>query len=736
MKSFGLVCAVVLAVGSAVAAAKVPCDLAAHDLTPLKDLVVSRGATVAVADGKAALPIVGGGFAASYLAKTIAEATGVKPPVVGKAEGPAFRLVPAKDGDGSFRIVSDATGVRFEGNVEFAVYDFCERVLGVRTYHEKGRCVPKAKALAVPFFSYSDRPVFPHRLNWPYEWQEWNRALKNGSTYLGGVQVHAPINWNADKELVKAHPEIFALTPDGRRAVTPLLCYGNPATLAYYQERILADIAGKRPSGVIDKRKKTITVSQWDCGVSCACEHCRKLFREDLGATGSGSPIIWGFFTKELAKWAKRELPGWKIAILPYINTCDVPPGLSFTEEGNVEAQLCTMPGLANLKNPATKKAEEDLIRTWTKCTGHKVMNWHYSCWPSEFTSAPYVFGKVIRAHSADMRDELVGTFINGPFDTQRLGLSVYVWMKCLWNPDVDVEAIYDGYAARMFGTAAKPMRELIRLQEDGWMRPWKSNTCSNRNVYDISYPRTEVLKMIALLAEAEKLAADDPVAGANVAWYKGGFEKFFEESERMASGTGYEPLVMKKAVAAPVVDGALDDPAWQAAEPRRLVSAKNLKDTKPLVATEARAVWTEEGVTFGFRCEEPDGTAVRTAKNNLEIFFDVTGETGHYCQVILDAGNRVDIHTDGFLWVPKGIRTAVKLGADAWTAEVFVPYSDLRGLDGAQIPTSAAGGRYWAGNFIRWRDGKSGLDHSRLSTRAHAWNNDAAAFSKFSFIE
>ena len=28
-------------------------------------------------------------------------------------------------------------------------------------------------------------------------------------------------------------------------------------------------------------------------------------------------PIVWGFFTKELAKWAKRELPGWKIAILP-----------------------------------------------------------------------------------------------------------------------------------------------------------------------------------------------------------------------------------------------------------------------------------------------------------------------------------------------------------------------------------------------------------------------------------
>jgi len=732
-----MICASLAAIcGTAWTAELAPGKLDAPDLTPLKDLKRSDGSTVAVEDGKAVMPIVGSGYAAQYLAKSIEETTGVKPPVVGKAEGPAFRIGTKKDGDGSFSVVSDATGVRFEGNVEFAVFDFCERVLDVRTYHEKGRCVRKTKGLAIPHFSYSDAPVFTYRLNWPYEWVEWNRALKNGVTHRGGVQVHAPINWNRDKELMKEHPGIFALTPDGRRGVTPLLCYGNPETLEYYKERIRLDLAGKRGSGIIDKSKKTITVSQWDCGVSCACEHCRKLFREDFGATGSGSPIIWGYFTKELAKWAKKELPGWKIAILPYINTCDVPPGLSFLEEGNVEAELCTMPGLALLKNPKTKKDEEELIRSWAKCTGNKVLNWHYSCWPSEFTSAPYVFGQVIRSHYRDMRETLVGTFINGPFDVQRLGLSVYVWMKCLWNPDVDVDAIYDGFAERMFRKAAKPMRALVRLQEDGWMRPWKSNTCSNKNVFDISYPRADVLKMQALFAEAEKLAADDPVATANVAWYKGAFAKFFEESERLANGTGYEPLVMKKAVSAPVVDGVLDEAAWKAVEPRFLVSAKDLKKTVPLVATEVRAVWTEEGVTFGLRCAEPDGTAVDRAKNNVEIFFDVTGETGHYCQIILDAGNRIDLHTDGFLWVPKGIRSAVKVGADAWTAEVFVPYSDLRGIEGAQIPTSAAGGRYWAGNFIRWRDGKSGLDHSRLSTRAHAWNNDAAAFSKFSFIE
>ena len=65
-------------------------------------------------------------------------------------------------------------------------------------------------------------------------------------------------------------------------------------------------------------------------------------------------------------------------------------------------------------KQPEVKAHEEELIRRWARATGRKVINWHYSCWPAEFTAAPFVFGETISAHYRDCRDVIAGTFING----------------------------------------------------------------------------------------------------------------------------------------------------------------------------------------------------------------------------------------------------------------------------------------------------------------------------------
>ena len=51
-----------------------------------------------------------------------------------------------------------------------------------------------------------------------------------------------------------------------------------------------------------------------------------------------------------------------------------------------------------------------------------------------------------------------------------------------------------------MFGPAADPMRELIALQEDCWERQWTDDTCSYRNVFEISYPTEDVLRLKKLM--------------------------------------------------------------------------------------------------------------------------------------------------------------------------------------------------------------------------------------------
>ena len=784
-----------------------PGDLEADDLTPLECVRDVPGDPIVVVDrdNVARLPIVYQnkgkcGETAKYLQKAIFEMTGVKPKLIAEwpkqtvTNRPAFFIGVTKAaleegfepfGDKSqkfgpaterFRVVAKDGSIYFVGQSRFAVYDWCERQLGVRCYWPDRPCdlyntkgtnqiygtsFLKTKGLAVKPVDYEDQPAFGYRENWPY-WGDWMAFAKGGNSHRGGVNVHAPAGWNKDTNLVARLPEIFARTEDGQRAVSPLLCYGNPKTLEYYKERIVGEIEHGRPAGgIVNTNKQTITVSQWDCGVACSCDYCRKLFDEKLGNSGSGSPIIWGYFTKQLAKWAKEKYPHYQICILPYINTCDVPPDpddpskpLDLTAEGNVEAMLCTMPGLAMLKNDKCKEAEERLIRQWAKCTGNPVLNWHYSCWPGEFTPAPYVYGETISRHYRDMRDTLVGSFVNGWYDARRFQLSVYVWMRCLWNPDVDVHAIYDTFCERMFGRAAKTMRKLIDVQESGWNRQWTSNQCSIRNVYEISYPPSVAKEMAELLNRAAEEAKGDVKALARIEFYRSGFEKFLAESKDNENGTAFVPLMMKKAVSQPTIDGKLDEACWKAAEGQDLVSAWNRTNSVPAYKSTLKVVWTEKGVTFGLKCMEPAvskmfGTSHGDVwgQDSVEIFMDCANDAaGHFYQLVIDTQGRYTPYTDGISWSPKNVKVAFAPNTDFWTMEVYIPYTELKGFPNAQIPTTSANGCTWSGNVTRWRvgdartkEGKTPGSHvemSRLHTRYSGWNKDMNAFSTWVFQE
>ena len=769
--------------------------LDAPDLTPLANVRDAGGVPVEIvgADGTAKLSIVVEdraefAWAAKFLADTIAETAGARPKVVrekkggqGRTEGPALfvgdtaasraaGLSAPADSVEAFRVVSKNGSVYFLGRADYAVFDWCERVLGMRfywpakpsdMYGEKatnsvyGKCVEIRRGLSVPPVDYDDRPVYALRHNWPYNNTAWNRVSKGNASCRGMVNVHAPAKWYAEPD-AKDHLEIFARNASGERATDPLLCYGNPATLEYYKMRIEDHIAGRRDSGGIVSKDKVVTVSQWDCDVYCTCEHCKRLMRPELGASGSGSPVIWSYFTTELAKWLKATHPDYLISILPYKNTCAVPEGLDLSPEGNVVAVLCTMPGLALLKDEACKRREEALIRRWAAATGNKVINWHYSCWPAEFTAAPYVFGETIARHYRDVKDVVAGTFVNGGYPANRLSLSAYVWMRCLWNPDVDVQAIYNGFASRMFGKAAAPMRRIVAMQEDGWNRKWGNLKTSMKNIYEISYPRDDVQEMRRLFAEAKTLAAGDEKALARIAWYESGFEKFFMESDDVANGSAFAPFMMKKAVSQPVVDGRLDDACWSVADGRTFVAALDRENPEPWAATELKAVWTARGITFGVKCMEPATGAmdfsVPTGRpvigDNIELFLDCSGTNGgDYRHLIIDKYARKTTFPNATKWNTDDVKIAVHKGDGFWSVEVYVPYSCLKDFPCAKFPTTAANGTVWTGNVTRWRVGDtkkpkdcrvpgSKAELSRLNTRFNKWNRDPAAFSNFVFVE
>ena len=669
------------------------------------------GETVAIATADQMLPIVTDDkpenrWAAWFLADTIEEMCGQRPPIVAGAVGSItnglFIGVRKDDacelGPEGFRVIARDGSVRFLGRADYAVFDWCERELGMRYYCPDGKCVEEREEIVVRAVDYSDKPVFEHRMIGGGLKENWVRVAKAGSVHRGGVAVHAPHRWFKDEKLKASHPEIF------ETGETPMLCYGNPETLEVYKRRIDRHIAELEDSGgIVDTKRKVVTVSPWDAPISCTCRYCRTLYGHS-GQKVSASPIVWGWFLPKLANWLKEKYPDYMISFLPYLNYCDVPQDFRRqTSDGSFcgEAEVCTMPGLALLKNASCKQREEGILRGWQEATDRKVLSWDYECWPKDFTSAPYVFGKTIQAHYADLKDVLCGVYVCGSTADPRTELSTYVWMKCLWNPDFDVERVYDEFARRMFGPAEKPMRKLIALQEECWNRQWPDDRCTYRNIFKVSYPPEDVARMKALMVEAYGIAlkAGEPFAG-RAKRYLSAFETFIAEAEANAA------RVERKVIRPNTIS--------------ELGQARSVWTTNVWAKTEVTTRVEGDELCIRVRCFEP-------AVARLDFKHEVPD--------FIWGNDRVDFFWDdgnGVRGLKRGLKDVICRDDRSWTVEARVKLS-AQALQAGSV----------RGNVCRWRVGDrrhptkdrvpgSRYEHTRLDTRFTRPDDDPAAFVEF----
>ena len=702
---------------------------------------------VTVADAAVMLPIVVSDapedrWAARFLAVALEETCGRRPDVLVERKGQSARLdkglfignvtpnrgwdCPLSRTNGeAFRVVARDGCVRFLGRADYAVFDWCERELNLRYYCSDGLCAERRETVVACPVDYSDLPVFDCRLAGSHN-DPWVRLAKTGSVHRGGVNAHAPSRWHADATLKAKLPEIFE-TGD-----TPMLCYGNPKTLAYYCQRIDRQIAGLEDSGgIVDTRRKVVTVCPWDAPVACTCSDCRPLYEGR-----SASRIVWGRFLTGLADWLAEAHPDYMISFLPYLNTCDLPKGWISRETrrgsrgsrlgrrravraplppGICEAEPCTMTGLAMLKNDSCRRKEERRLRDWRRATGRKVLNWNYGCWPREWTSAPYLFGRTIQRHCADISDAVGGVFVCGGSDDPRLTLSMYVWRRCLWNPAVDVEAVYDEFARRMFGEAAAPMRAFIALQESCWNRPWVDDACSAHNVFEISYPRADVVRMATLLRDAVRLAreAGDQRAERRILRYVTGFDVFLNESAAVSRRCGRK--VIRLGVSAEMVD------------------ARSVKHPKPWAETTVTTAYEGDELVFRVVCAEPAAARMDFAHQAKDFvwgndcvlfaFEDASGRPK--CATVYSTGEVDGADLGGF---------SATVGHDgkSWTVVARLRTTTVQRRDGKVL-----------GNICRWRVGDRRLpatdrvpgsryEHSRLDTCFTQPNDDPAAFVAF----
>jgi hypothetical protein len=459
----------------------------------------------------------------------------------------------------------------------WAVADFLERFVGVRWYwplEAGGRSVVKNPTLAIPPSYYTDAPVFRMRTHWPPDgygspWQSvWFdpaekqppfpvpagtktlamqpllACLRSGNSWPYMVKCHAPQQlWKKDGgKWAVANKEMFALNGNGSRNYS-LLCYSAPETLKYLLDGCEAQW-DKKDNGVFASwvTSTCVTVSPFDMPVNCFCPACRAKLAEGRAAHMDAS-LLLAEFVEKLAKEVQRRWPDKKVIYLPYWNYATCPPNQKLPS--NVMVMYCNNngQGMAAMRHESIRAVADRDIQGWSAAIGAPITTWEYSLVTVGWTHAPMQFPHVVQNHYRRNRGQLTGSFINGGMvcEWSKIAPTMYVWMRVLWNPDIDVEVTLDELCRRQFGPAGKTARELLTLMTDRWENArWTDQLGGSGHLADSifleTWPPEVVARMAALWDKARLEVRDDPEARARLDYWLWTVDAFIAEAKARAA--------------------------------------------------------------------------------------------------------------------------------------------------------------------------------------------------------
>jgi len=181
------------------------------------------------------------------------------------------------------------------------------------------------------------------------------------------------------------------------------------------------------------------------------------------------------------------------------------------------------------------------------------------------------------------------------------------------------------------------------------------------------------------------------------------------------------------KTATPPVIDGKLDDTAWErAAWTEDFGDITGDRAKAPRFRTRAKMRWDDEYLYFGFDLEENNVWGTLTERdcviyndNDIEVFIDPDGDTHEYYEIELNALNTVwdllipEPYRDGGhgvnAWDIRGMKTAVHVDGTlndpsdedrGWSVEMAIPWGPL--TEALPDKGPPGNGDTWRVNFSR----------------------------------
>jgi formylglycine-generating enzyme required for sulfatase activity len=378
---------------------------------------------------------------------------------------------------------------------------------------------------------------------------------------------------------------LFALRKDGTRD-RHVFCYSAPETLAFALqscERVWEK--GANVGAWITPTSVNIWFPSTP-GLACHCPVCRETaarFREDRELTAGfaarhgdrrafemveqlAHERVISLFVKRLSEEVAKRWPDKKVIFYPWDTNCS--EGIGFPSNLVVHAfNMSYSMGL--MHQPVVRRAQTARLRVWSgpeedatspKGSGaagaRPVNTWFGSYGPSDWTYGPVQYPHVVRDFYRSNREFIGGSSVltySAPCWTT-LAPTFYVWMRVLWNPELDVEATLDEMCRRLFGPGAASARALLRLECERWegatwTQPLTENDMTNLGENSLrfsrdlhfreSWPQDVVVRMKALRDQALAEMSGDSNARQSFLYWTWTFDEFLKEADAIHRNAG-----------------------------------------------------------------------------------------------------------------------------------------------------------------------------------------------------
>ena len=343
-------------------------------------------------------------------------------------------------------------------------YAFIERYLGVRWLvpGEHGDYVPKSTSVTIAETDFTDAPFFRNR-RVPYTQQKrgevkrwWARQRLGWSLYLNHSH-----NWRRTipASHFDEHPDWFPerggvrVPPTGRYK----LCTTNPELVRAYADATIAYF-DRHPQATC------YSLSPSDSAGYCECPNCSALYETDPNGDRSVTPAILTFYNgvarRVAEKYPDKRLAGYVYAAYVF------PPKQPIPLEPNVF--LVWAPSFDygyTLFRPELRRQWDDLLAQWTQVT----QNLSYYDLPTHVLTESGALNppglKILRFLYPRLKAARVkGVYVYGIEAWGRGAPLNYLLAKLAWDPDADVEALFDEFCEKAYGRGGDDLNRMFRL--------------------------------------------------------------------------------------------------------------------------------------------------------------------------------------------------------------------------------------------------------------------------------